>query len=320
MLNSVPGAHVGVANNETAHSQTLSNNLHEVLDRVLVLGLEVVLRDHTASNDAAEVVHASDSGLKLLATDVLVVDVNALGSQALESLERLLGLVVEAAVEAELLGDEVELLVVADGADDGQALVLGELADELADGAGGGGDEDGLALLGDADVVEGRVGSETRHAEWAEEELGVEVVGVLDHVGGLGDFLGENSVLCGGGLEERADLVAGLELGVVALEDGGDAAVGDGRVQFKSGSVGLDVGRAHAATLVGVEGDVVDLDGDAAGGRGLLGVEAIVLDGDVLAGDDLLAGVGDVCEGLVLHHGCYGCVMCCKDGGYIRGI
>jgi hypothetical protein len=28
----------------------------------------------------------------------------------------------------------------------------------------------------------------------------------------------------------------------------------------------------------------------------------------VLAGDDLLAGVSEVCEGLVLHHGCG---MCC---------
>jgi hypothetical protein len=46
----------------------------------------------------------------------------------------------------------------------------------------------------------------------------------------------------------------------------------------------------------------VDLDGDAALGRGLLGVECVVLDANVLAGDDLLAGVSEVCEGLVLDH------------------
>jgi hypothetical protein len=304
VLSSVPGTHVGVTNNETAHGQALGDDLHEVLDRVLVLGLEIVLGDHAASDDAAEVVHAGDGGLELLATDVLVVDVDTVGRKALEGVERLLLLVVEAAVEVELFGDEVELLVIADGADDGQALVLGELADELADGTGSGGDEDGLALLGNADVVEGGVSGQTGHAERAEEELGVEIVGVLDNVGRVGDLLGESGVLSCGSGEEGDDLVAGLELLVVALEDSGDAAVADGAVQLEGGSVGLDVARAHAATLVGVEGNIVDLDGDAAGGRSLLGVESVVLDANVLAGDDLLAGVSEVCEGLVLHHDC----------------
>ena len=129
MLAGVPGAHVGITNNEAAHGQALGDDLHEVADGVLVLGLEVVLGDHAAGDDAAEVVHAGDGGFELLAADVLVVDVDALGREALEGVERLLLLVVEAGVEAELLGDEVELLVLADGADDGQALVLGELAD-----------------------------------------------------------------------------------------------------------------------------------------------------------------------------------------------
>jgi hypothetical protein len=302
VLAGVPGAHVGITNNEAAHGQALGDDLHEVADGVLVLGLEVVLGDHAAGDDATKVVHAGDGGLELLTADVLVVDVDTVGGQALEGVKRLLLLVVEAGVEVKVLGDEVELLVVTDGADDGEALVLGELADELADGTGGGGDEDGLALLGDTNIVEGRVGGQTGHAEGTEEELGVKLVGVVDDIGGVGDLLGEGSVLGGGSLEEGADLVAGLELLVVALDDSGNAAVGDGGVQLKGGSVGLDVAGTHAATLVGVEGDIVDLDGDAALGRGLLGVECVLLDANVLAGDDLLAGVSEVCEGLVLNH------------------
>jgi len=308
VLNSVPRTHVGVTNDETAHSQALGDDLHEVLDGVLVLGLEVVLADHAAGDDAAEVVHAGDGGLELLAADVLVVDVDAVGREALEGVDGLLLLVVEAAVEAELLDDEVELLILTDGADDSQALVLGELPNELPNRTSGGGDEDGLALLGEADVVEGRVCGQTGHTKGTEEELGIEVVGVLDNSGAIGDRLRESSVLCCGSGEEGDDLVAGLELLVVALEDGGNAAVGDGAVQLEGRAVGLDVARAHAATLVGVEGDIVDLDGDAASRRGLVDVEGVVLDANVLAGNDLLAGVSEVCEGLVLHHDCG---MCC---------
>ena len=63
---------------------------------------------------------------------------------------------------------------------------------------------------------------------------------------------------------------------------------------------------SHAAALVGVEGDIVDLDGDAAGRGSLLEVKSTFLDADVLAGYNLPAGMGKVRESLVLCHDCCG--------------
>ena len=125
MILGVLGTHVLVANNETADGEALGNDLHQVFDGVRVLRLDVVLGDHTAGDDAAEVVQGVDCGLELLAADVLVVDIDTVRREAGERIGGFLGLVVEAVVEAELVLDELEFLVVADGADDLQALVLG---------------------------------------------------------------------------------------------------------------------------------------------------------------------------------------------------
>ena len=128
MILVVLGAHVVVADNETTHSEALGNDLHEVTDGVLLAGLKVVLRDHTAGNNATEVVHGVDGSLELLTTDVLVVDVDTVRGEAGERVGSLLLLVVEAMVEVELLGDEFELLVVTDTSNDSKTFVLGELA------------------------------------------------------------------------------------------------------------------------------------------------------------------------------------------------
>ena len=53
---------------------------------------------------------------------------------------------------------------------------------------------------------------------------------------------------------------------MVGFEDGGDGGVGYGGVEGEGRGVGFHFGGAHAAALVGVEGDVVDFGGEAAGG------------------------------------------------------
>lgn len=142
--------HALVTDNEAAHVNTLDEDVVDVLDGIRG---GVVLGDQTADDDAAKVVQGIEGSLEMLATNVLVVDVDTLGGKTGKSSSGLLGLVVEAAVEAESLGDVLELLVGADGSNDAQTFVLGELADELADGSASGGDENRLALLGLADLV-----------------------------------------------------------------------------------------------------------------------------------------------------------------------
>lgn len=218
VVGKVLGAHTLVADDEALNLQALGNDLHKVADGVLLTRSGVVLRDHTAADDATEVVHGVDRSLKVFTTNVLVVDVDTVGSKSGEGIGRLLVLVVEGTVEAKVVGDVVLLLVIADGADDLQALVLGELANELTNGTRCGTDEDGLALLGLTNGVEARVGGKTGHAEGANEELGVEVVGVLELAGGSSLVLGDDTVLSSV-LHHNND-IAGLELVVVRLEDG----------------------------------------------------------------------------------------------------
>lgn len=276
---------------------------------------------HAASDNATKRVEALEGSVKVLTTDVLVVNVNTLRSQPLEGIERLLLLVVEAAIEAELVDDEVKLLVGADGADNLQALALGDLANDLADSTGSTADEDGLAGLGLANLLVRRPSGQTGHAEGTEEEAevlkAVLVVDLgLDNLADLG--LGEGGILGNGQMGNNE--VTGLVVGVVGLEDLGDGVVGDGATELVSGSVGLDAGVTHAAALVGVEGGPEDGDGHTARGRSGIGVEATVLDDDVLAGDGV--SLGDLLEdeSLVVggSHFDVWCVDFCR-GGFEKG-
>jgi hypothetical protein len=304
VLGKVLGTEAFVPDNEALNLETLCDYLHEVADGVLLGSGRVVLRDHAAADDATPVVHGVDGGLEVLTTNILIVDVNAVGSESGEGIGRLLVLVVEGGVETEVVDDVVLLLVVADGANDLEALVLGNLTNELADSTRGGADEDGLALLGLTNGVKARVGGEARHAESTDEELGIEIVGVVELAGGVGLVLGDDAVL--GSILHHDDSVTGLELVVVGLEDGRDGHVGDGLAEGKGGRVRLDAGITHAAALVGVEADVVVLGGDAALGRGLVDVELGRLDGQVLAGDGVSLGHLFEDQSLVLNHFEYG--------------
>lgn len=141
---------------------------------------------HSTADNAAFVSHCLQRSVQRLTANVLVVDINSIGSQPLQGIRRVLLLVVRAGVKAELLGDELQLLVGTHGADDPQALVLRDLADDLADRASRTADEDGLALLGLADLEETRPGRQAGHAEVPDEDPQVEVVRVADLVGPLG--------------------------------------------------------------------------------------------------------------------------------------
>lgn len=236
---------------------------------------------HSAHGDATALFHLVQGGLEVITADILKVNVDSIGGEPLEGSGGGLLLVVEARVEAQLLGDEVELLVGSDGSNDGQALALGDLADDLADGTGGGADEDGLTLLGLADPVKAGPGGQARHAQRAEEQGQVEAVGVLDLAdhGGLGVL--DAGVLRNGDVGD--DGLALGEAGRVALEDGGDDRVGDALADLEGRRVRLDAGVAHLAAQVRIEGGVEDLEDEAAlGGR--VNVDGSVLDSEMLPG------------------------------------
>lgn len=174
--------------------------------------------------------------------------------------------------------------------------MLGDLADDLADGAGGAADEDGLALLGLADLVQRRPARQAGHAELADEQARLEVVGVLD-LGDPGDGLGGDVGVLGDGDHGDGE-VALLELGRGGPDDLDDAAVGDGGAEGDAGRVRLDGDVAHAAAQVRVEGGDEDLDDEAALGHGVQ-VDGAVLDDDVLPGHGLALGQLLQDEGLV---------------------
>lgn len=68
------------------------------------------------------------------------------------------------------------------------------------------------------------------------------------------------------------DDVAGFEAWVGGRDDGRDGVVGDGLVEWVAGCVEASCW-AHAASLVGVEGEVVCFYDEAAGGKGQIEVE-----------------------------------------------
>ena len=83
-----------------------------------------------------------------LAAHVVEVDVDAVGAQLHEAGGDVLGPVVDARVEAELVDDPAALVVGARDADDRRrALELRELSGDRADATGGAGHHEGLAGL-----------------------------------------------------------------------------------------------------------------------------------------------------------------------------
>ena len=299
VVSSVLVTHTLVSDNESAHIQTLDQHVVEVLDGV---GVRVVLGDQTADHNAAEVVQGIQRGLEVLTTDVLVVDVDTVGGQAGQGIGGLLVLVVESRVEAQIFDDVVQLVIRADTADDLEALVLGNLANELTDSTTGRGNKDGLTLLGLADLVERRVGRETGHTQGTEEDTDIfNSQGVLNTANSANLLTVQSNILLDG--DEANDQVALLVAGVVGADDLGNGAAVEGLSEVEGGSVGLDISRAHTAAHVGVIAGVDGLHDDAVVGGGHVGVIGGGLNGNVLAGGGITLGDLLEDESLVGSHG-----------------
>ena len=238
----------------------------------------------------------------MLTTDVLVVDVDTVGGQAGQGIGGLLVLVVESCIEAQIFDDVVQLVIRADTADDLEALVLGNLADELTDSTTGRGDKDGLTLLGLADLVERRVGRETGHTQGTEEDTDIfNSQGVLNTANSANLLTVQSNILLDG--DEANDQVALLVAGVVGADDLGNGAAVEGLSEVEGGSVGLDISRAHTAAHVGVVAGVDGLHDDAVVGGGHVGVIGGGLNGNVLAGGGITLGDLLEDESLVGSHG-----------------
>lgn len=250
---------------------------------------------HSADGNTAASIHVGKGGVKVVTADVLEVNIDALGCQARQSVEGALLLIVETSIEAELLNDKVELGVGADGADDAQALVLGELADNLADGASGRADKDGLTGLGAADLLQARVRRQARHAQRAQEHTQVKIRRVLDLFDASGRGVRDHTVLGDG--QERLDEVALLEVRVGGLQDPRERPVQHGPVQLEGWRVRLHGRVPHPAPQVRVVGGVEDLEDQAALRRVLVDVEGPVLDSEVLPGlgHSRGHGLGSIC-------------------------
>lgn len=300
VVRSVLVTHTRVTDDETAHVNTLDKDVVDVLDGVRV---RVVLRDEAADNDTTEVVQSVQSGRHVLTTNILVVDVDTARRQASQSVCGLLVLVVEAAVEAQLLGDVLEFLVRSDAANDLKTLVLGDLANQLTDSTTCRRDEDGLTLLGLTNLVERRVGGQTGHAQGTKVDTDVlNFQGVLKHAEGSRGLLAIQSdiILDGDVADDDVALLVGV---IVGADNLGDGAAVEGLVEVEGRSVGLDVGRAHTATHVGVEAGVERLHDDTIFGGGNVGVIGGRLDDNVLTRDGV--SLGDLLEDKRLV-GCHG--------------
>src|SRR5439155_762708 len=106
----------------------------------------VVLGDHAAHHHAGKIVEAREHRLLHRAADVLEIDVDAGRAGAVERGAEAGVAMVEAGIESQLLDDVAALVSPAGNADCTSAGDLRQLADDGADRARGGGDDQRLAL------------------------------------------------------------------------------------------------------------------------------------------------------------------------------
>ena len=250
----------------------------------------LVFRDGAAEGDAAEIVQAREDGVEDPAADILEIGIDTLRAELVEHRAHVtLGLVVEAGVVARLGHRPLALLLVAGAAHDMRARQLGELAGDLADRAGRGGDEHRLAGLGLADVLDAVPGGEARHAQHAEigreRDAGridlAQALAVMDRVGGPVQHA-------------HHDVALGVAR-VLRLDDLADRTAGQRLVEFEGRRVGAQLG--HARPHVGIERQEAlrhqDLAVGQGGERNRFGAEAIGSDVALGAlGEDDLLDVG----------------------------
>lgn len=234
----------------------------------------------------------------MLTTNILEVNVNAVGRKTLQRIMRAFLLVVETRVVSKLL-DESQLLVRANTTNNRKALLLGDLSNDLSDSTSRRADKDGLTLLGLANLVQTAPGSEAGHAQRTQEQRQIQVMRVvnLPHHARLRVL--HARIFPNG--HKRQHGVTLREVRVVALQNLGGDGVGHGLAQLEGGSVGLNAGVAHLAAHVRVVGGIEDGEDETAFGRGL-NVEGDILDGEMLSRDGEAGGDLLVDEGLVWCH------------------
>src|SRR5262249_4757241 len=128
----------------------------------------VVFGDQPAQRNACAAIQALHDRGQHRAADVLEVDVDAIGTRGLQRGLQIVGLVVEARVEPELVDDVPALLRGSGDANRPASFDLRKLADDRTDGPRRGGDDDGFARLRLTDVQQSDVGRHARHAQDAQ--------------------------------------------------------------------------------------------------------------------------------------------------------
>jgi hypothetical protein len=184
--------------------------------------------------------------------DVLEVDIDAVDGRPVELITPVLGLVVDAGVEAEILDDVVALLLAAGDTDHTGAPRLGDLAGHGADGSGGTGDDHRLPRLG-LSQVEAQIGGDAGVAEDADEggQRGGQGIGQ----NGEGDFelrvIGDAVVLPAGEADHHG---AQRQVVPAGLDDLADGDAPHDLAQRHLGHVAADV--AHPQAIGWVQGEV----------------------------------------------------------------
>ena len=130
----------------------------------------VIALYHAADREARVLASVGESGVEVVAADVVEINVDALGGGFGQALHQRTGLIVDHRVGTERL-HELALVRAAGGADHGHALGLGDLYDGRAHGAGRRGHEHDVARLRLRRIEQPPIGCAPRQAEVAEKRL-----------------------------------------------------------------------------------------------------------------------------------------------------
>lgn len=243
-----------VADDEASHGDAALEEVELIDGELGLLGWwEVVLGDGAADNETTHDLHVLESPLRSWATNVVVVDVDSVGSNRFDELGCVGGLVVEGVGEFQGILEVGDLLVRSSGTNNGETFVKGDLADERSNSSGGSSDENDFSLLWLSNTVEGRVGGKTRHTECSKEVVLWEAVWVLERTDLRESVLSGDDLVLGGVLKTGNNITL-LEAWGVGFQDLGDGVVGDGLTKRESWGVRWDLWVTHAAALISMGG------------------------------------------------------------------